>query len=231
MWWDIELLPKKKGQKKTKKKGKRKRGAAAAAVAAAMDEEECVLLQRCCKLLVHEIGHLLGVGHCIHYACCMQGSGHLLEDFEQPSFLCPVCLHKMHALFHFDVHSRYEALAAFCEEHRLTEDAAEARRLQRAVAGSDAAAVHVGGGRRVRGRRAAPEAAEVVDLARLASFLDTEGEEEGTLTLAQPLVLDRTMSDDSPLPLAERMRRRLAAGDGGGGESPRRSPRLATDPG
>ena len=56
-----------------------------------MDEEECVLLQRCCKLLVHEIGHLLGVGHCIHYACCMQGSGHLLEDFEQPSFLCPVC--------------------------------------------------------------------------------------------------------------------------------------------
>ena len=112
----------------------------------------------------------------------------------------------MHALFHFDVHSRYDALASFCEEHRLTEDAAEARRLQRAVAGSDAAAVHVGAGRRVRGRRAAPEAAEVVDLARLASFL--EGEEEGTLTLAQPLVLDRTMSDDSPLPLAERMRRR-----------------------
>ena len=65
--------------------------AAAAVAAAAMDEEECVLLQRCCKLLVHEIGHLLGVGHCIHYACCMQGSGHLLEDFEQPSFLCPVC--------------------------------------------------------------------------------------------------------------------------------------------
>jgi len=92
VWWDIELLPKKKGQKKTRKQGKRKRGAAAAAAAAAaMDEEECVLLQRCCKLLVHEIGHLLGVGHCIHYACCMQGSGHLLEDFEQPSFLCPVC--------------------------------------------------------------------------------------------------------------------------------------------
>ena len=139
----------------------------------------------------------------------------------------------MHALFHFDVHSRYDALASFCEEHRLVEDAAEARRLQRAVAGSDGAAAGGaagGAGRRVRGRQAAPEAAEVVDLARLASFLDSEGEEEGTLTLAQPAVLDRTMSDDSPLPLAERMRQRLAAGDGGG-ESPRRSPRLAADAG
>ena len=82
----------------------------------------------------------------------MQGSGHLLEDFEQPSFLCPVCLHKMHALFHFDVEKRYNALAAFCEEHRLTEDAAEARRLQRAVAGSDGAAAGGAAGRAGRRR-------------------------------------------------------------------------------
>ena len=39
-----------------------------------------------------KIGHLLGMAHCVHFACCMNGSGHLAEDFAQPIFLCPVCL-------------------------------------------------------------------------------------------------------------------------------------------
>ena len=30
---------------------------------------------------MHEIAHLLGVDHCIWYSCCMNGSGHLSEDF------------------------------------------------------------------------------------------------------------------------------------------------------
>ena len=71
------------------------------------------ILQRSCKLLVHEICHLLGIDHCIFFDCCMNGSGHLTEDFRQPMHLCPVDLHKLHTLVGFDVVKRYEDLLEF----------------------------------------------------------------------------------------------------------------------
>ena len=43
-------------------------------------------------MLPIQIGHLLGMAHCVHFACCINGSGHLAEDFAQPMFLCPICL-------------------------------------------------------------------------------------------------------------------------------------------
>lgn len=45
-------------------------------------EQQHILFQRSCKVLVHEIGHLLGLDHCVFYSCCMNGSGHLEEDFS-----------------------------------------------------------------------------------------------------------------------------------------------------
>ena len=72
-----------------------------------------IILQRSCKLLVHEICHLLGIDHCIFFDCCMNGSGHLTEDFRQPMHLCPVDLHKLHTLVGFDVVKRYEDLLEF----------------------------------------------------------------------------------------------------------------------
>ncbi|KAK3592952.1 hypothetical protein CHS0354_036811 [Potamilus streckersoni] len=65
-----------------------------------------LLLQRGSKLLVHEICHLLGIDHCIYFDCCMNGSGHLAEDFRQSMHLCPVDLHKLHILVGFDVVER-----------------------------------------------------------------------------------------------------------------------------
>ncbi|XP_033749960.1 archaemetzincin-2-like [Pecten maximus] len=81
-----------------------------------------LILQRSCKLLVHEIGHLLGIDHCIYYDCCMNGSGHLSEDFRQPMHLCPVDLHKIQTLVGFDVVERYEHLARFYKEHEMNEE-------------------------------------------------------------------------------------------------------------
>ena len=43
----------------------------------------CSCLQRSCRLLVHEICHLFCIDHCIFHACCMNGSGHLQEDFSK----------------------------------------------------------------------------------------------------------------------------------------------------
>jgi len=81
-----------------------------------------VMLQRSIKLLVHEIAHLLGVDHCIWYSCCMNGSGHLEEDFRQSMHLCPVDLRKLQHLCGFDVVERYSKLAEFFAKHDLTEE-------------------------------------------------------------------------------------------------------------
>lgn len=81
-----------------------------------------LVLQRSCKLLVHEVAHLLGVDHCIWYSCCMNGSGHLAEDFRQSMHLCPVDLRKLRHLCGFDVVERYRGLARFFKTHGLAEE-------------------------------------------------------------------------------------------------------------
>jgi hypothetical protein len=41
---------------------------------------------------------MLGIGHCVHRHCLMNGCGHLKEDFAAPPFLCPVDLAKVASL-------------------------------------------------------------------------------------------------------------------------------------
>ncbi|KAK2143447.1 hypothetical protein LSH36_839g02006 [Paralvinella palmiformis] len=81
-----------------------------------------LMLQRGCKLVVHEICHLLGIDHCIFYLCCMNGSGHLEEDFRQPMFLCPIDLRKLHQLCGFDIIQRYEQLRGFFGKHHMEKE-------------------------------------------------------------------------------------------------------------
>jgi hypothetical protein len=82
-----------------------------------------LMLLRSCKILVHELGHMLGLDHCIHFRCCMNGSGHLVEDFAQPMFLCPIDLRKVHALTGCDIARRYQGLLEFFTHHGLVEEA------------------------------------------------------------------------------------------------------------
>ena len=85
-------------------------------------EHKRLVLQRSCKLLVHELAHLLGVDHCIWYDCCMNGSGHLQEDFRQSMFLCPVDLNKLQRLCGFDVVARYRGMMGYFGRHELEEE-------------------------------------------------------------------------------------------------------------
>lgn len=78
-----------------------------------------LMFQRSCKLLVHEINHILGIDHCIFFDCCMNGSGHLSEDFRQPMHLCPVDLHKLQTLVGFNVLDRYQNLLQFYKKHEM----------------------------------------------------------------------------------------------------------------
>ena len=80
-------------------------------------------LQRCCKLLVHEIGHIFGIGHCIYFSCVMNGSGNLQEDYRQPHHLCPVDLRKVQSLCGVDVISRYDKLTTFYDNLDMHDEA------------------------------------------------------------------------------------------------------------
>lgn len=85
-----------------------------------LEERKRLILQRSCKLLVHEISHLLGIDHCVFFDCCMNGSGHLEEDYRQPIHLCPVDLHKLQKLVGFNIIDRYKKLSEFYKEHGMT---------------------------------------------------------------------------------------------------------------
>jgi archaemetzincin len=74
---------------------------------------EKVLLQRSCKVLAHETGHMFGLKHCIYFKCAMNGSNHLKESDSRPMHLCPVCLRKLQCSIGFDVVSRYRNLLQF----------------------------------------------------------------------------------------------------------------------
>ncbi len=90
-----------------------------------------LVLGRSCKLLVHETGHLLGLPHCVYYSCCMNGSGHLAEDFAQSAFLCPVCLRKLAMIAGtpgLDVRGRYEALGRIFRDFGMEEEEGWIRR-------------------------------------------------------------------------------------------------------
>lgn len=50
---------------------------------------------RACAVLVHEIGHLFDLRHCISFKCAMNGSNSLEETSKKPFMFCPECLRKI----------------------------------------------------------------------------------------------------------------------------------------
>ncbi|KAM3417940.1 hypothetical protein BST61_g6152 [Cercospora zeina] len=72
---------------------------------------------RMCKTAAHELGHCVGMDHCVYYACLMQGTAGLSEDGAQPPYLCPVDLAKLFVATGgaMKMKERYEGLLRFCE--------------------------------------------------------------------------------------------------------------------
>ncbi|CAF3455936.1 unnamed protein product [Rotaria sp. Silwood1] len=86
------------------------------------DEHRIIMLRRCIKILLHELGHLFGLEHCIYYICLMNGANHEIEMDQQPLYLCPVCLRKLYSTLQFNVQDMYENFVNLCEKYGLEEE-------------------------------------------------------------------------------------------------------------
>lgn len=82
-----------------------------------------VVLERGCKVLGHEAGHLFGMLHCIYFRCVMNGSNHIGEADSRPVHLCPVCLRKAGSATGLNPVLRYRGLARFYREKGMDEAA------------------------------------------------------------------------------------------------------------
>ncbi|XP_048242463.1 archaemetzincin-2-like [Haliotis rufescens] len=68
------------------------------------------------QAISHELCHLFGQRHCTYFHCSMNESTSLVEAMDQPLFLCPVCLRKLHEVCRFDVLDRYQQMLGFLLE-------------------------------------------------------------------------------------------------------------------
>ena len=75
-----------------------------------------VWMKRSCSTMVHEIGHMFGLEHCIYYECTMNGSNGSAEDRYPDRTLCPVCLAKIKLNAKFDCRERFLNLIEVCNE-------------------------------------------------------------------------------------------------------------------
>mmetsp|Transcript_3291 Transcript_3291/g.9551 ORF Transcript_3291/g.9551 Transcript_3291/m.9551 type:complete len:342 (-) Transcript_3291:370-1395(-) len=77
------------------------------------------LMRRAARLLVHELMHLYGLEHCVHHSCIMQGSGHLVEDYEAPLRPCAICLRKLSFRLGFGCAHRMDAVTHALAKHEI----------------------------------------------------------------------------------------------------------------
>lgn len=97
---------------------------------------EKIILNRSCRILAHETGHMFGLQHCIFFRCIMNGSNHLKESDSRPLYLCPVCLRKLQASIGFDVLKRYKDLGIFYRKYGLDEEAQWVEKRLKYVSGT-----------------------------------------------------------------------------------------------
>ena len=60
------------------------------------------LLERLIKLILHETGHLLGLGHCSNPSCVMRFSNSIVELDSKGDRFCPVCTARLKRVFGLD---------------------------------------------------------------------------------------------------------------------------------
>lgn len=94
--------------------------------------DRALFLRRALKLMVHEVGHILSIEHCVFYRCVMQGANSLQEDDGHPMHLCPADLRKLEWNTGAAREARYRRLLEFYRRAGLAAEASWVeRRLNR----------------------------------------------------------------------------------------------------
>jgi len=86
--------------------------------------DAALFTRRALRLATHEIGHLLGIDHCVTHRCLMQGSNTLGESDRHPLHLCPADLRKLEWSTGVDRLRRYRELGPFYAKAGLSDEAA-----------------------------------------------------------------------------------------------------------
>jgi archaemetzincin len=86
--------------------------------------DAALFTRRTFRLATHEIGHLLGIDHCVTHRCVMQGSNTLDESDRHPLHLCLKDLRKLEWCTGVDRQRRYRELEAFYAKAGMGEEAA-----------------------------------------------------------------------------------------------------------
>ena len=71
--------------------------------------------------MVHEIGHMFGLKHCIYYECILNGSNGSFELRHPDRTLCPICLAKLKLNIKFDIRERTTHMIEACHAIGFTE--------------------------------------------------------------------------------------------------------------
>lgn len=84
-----------------------------------------LILTRTLRVLSHELSHLFGLRHCVHFACVMNPTQSLQGVDDLPLRLCPVCLRKLDAAHggRLDHAARWRRLAELSQRAGLDLDA------------------------------------------------------------------------------------------------------------
>jgi archaemetzincin len=72
---------------------------------------ERMILARALRVVAHETAHMLGMRHCVHFACVMNPTAGLDDLDRLPLHLCPVCLRKLGYATQVPLAERWLALA------------------------------------------------------------------------------------------------------------------------
>jgi len=67
--------------------------------------------------MIHEVGHIFGIKHCVYYNCKMNGTNSIEESQRVPVFdFCPVCIRKLWNTLEFDIKDRVLQLSKGLKE-------------------------------------------------------------------------------------------------------------------
>lgn len=86
------------------------------------DSARQLVLNRLIKTTTHEFLHMLGLQHCIQFACVLNGSNSLDESDKKPSIICPECLAKLDIIFPAFTEKYFPASLQFYQKYQFNEE-------------------------------------------------------------------------------------------------------------